>query len=272
MAFAFTDQHIDQYHTQGYTVFRQILPPALLGELRRVAAQARQIARQQRGAQTQRLQPVGKYPELDQQPFRDYAELAPLNDAIQRTLTARHTHGNPQMLGILLEPGELPWCTQWHRDWRDNVTGLDLAMWDAHFSDVDYFNQTNCALYDDACTWVVPGSHLRRDLPGEAARFPQRPIPGPALEGKSYEEREQLCLEYCRSLPGAVRLHLGAGDFCLYRNTLWHLGNYLPYQQRATLHDAVDTPEFLAWRSVALEAAQKRREAGHGMINPNQAR
>lgn len=50
MAFTFTDQHLDQYHTQGYTVFRQILPPALLGELRRVAAKAREIARQQRRA------------------------------------------------------------------------------------------------------------------------------------------------------------------------------------------------------------------------------
>lgn len=272
MAFAFSDQHIDQYHTQGFTLFRQILPPSLLGELRRVATQARGIARQLRGNQTQRLQPVGSYPELDQQPFIDYAELAPLNDAIHRTLSPRHSHGNRQMLGILLEPGDLPWCTQWHRDWRDNVSGLDLALWDAHFGDLDYFNQVNCALYEDGCTWVVPGSHLRRDLPGEAARFPERPIAGPDLEGRSYEERERLCLDYCRSMPGAVRLHLEAGDFCLYRNSLWHLGNYLPYQQRATLHDAVDTPEFLAWRSAALANAQQRRDAGHGMDNPNKAR
>ena len=198
--------------------------------------------------------------------------MAPLTDAIQRTLTPRHTHGNRQLLGILIEPAELPWCTQWHRDWRDNAAGLDLAMWDAHFSDINYFNQVNCALYEDTCTWVVPGSHLRRDLPGEAARFPDRPIDGPVLEGKTYEEREYLGLEYCRSMPGAARLHLEAGDFCLYRNSLWHLGNYVPYQQRATLHDAADTPEFLAWRAAALEIAQKRREAGHTMDNPNPAR
>ena len=65
MAFQFGDQHLDQYHTQGFTVFRQILPPALLSDLRRVAAKARELARQQRGPQTQRLQPVGNY-ELDQ--------------------------------------------------------------------------------------------------------------------------------------------------------------------------------------------------------------
>ncbi len=268
MAFQFSDRHIDEYHTQGYTVFRQILPPSLVGELRRVAEKARHLARQQRGPQAQRLQPVGNY-DLDQQPFIDYAELAPLNDAIHRVLTPRHYHGDRKMLGILLEPAELPWCTQWHRDWRDNVAGLDLKTWDARFSDIDLFNQVNCALYEDTCTWVVPGSHLRRDLPGEAARFPERPIAGPVLEGRTYEERERLCLDYCRSMPGAARLFLEAGDFTLYRNTLWHLGNYVPYQQRATLHDAVDTPEFAAWREEALAAAQKRREAGFGMENPN---
>jgi hypothetical protein len=50
-------------------------------------------------------------------------------------------------------------------------------------------------------------------------------------------------------MPGAVCLHLDAGDFALYRNTLWHLGNYVPYGKRATLHDAADTPEFLEWRT-----------------------
>ena len=124
---------------------------------------------------------------------------------------------------------------------------LFLAAWEAVFHDTDYFNQLNCALHQDSSTWVVPGSHLRPDLPREHAAFPARPIPSPAFEGTN-EERERACLEYCRSMPGAVCLHLDAGDFALYRNTLWHLGSYVPYARRATLHDVVDTPEFIAWR------------------------
>jgi hypothetical protein len=27
------------------------------------------------------------------------------------------------------------------------------------------------------------------------------------------------------------------GDFCIYRNTLWHCGVYHPRQPRATIHD-----------------------------------
>ena len=73
MAFVFSDHHINEYPpTQGYTVFRQLLPPALVADLRRVCAEARDLARQQRGPQAQRLQPMADFP-LDQQPFIDYA-------------------------------------------------------------------------------------------------------------------------------------------------------------------------------------------------------
>ena len=91
---------------------------------------------------------------------------------------------------------------------------------------------------------VCPRQPFETRLTAEIERFPDRPIPGVDLEGKSAEEREPLCLEYCRSMPGAVQLHLEAGDFALYRNTLWHLGNYVPYRKRATLHDSAWTPEL----------------------------
>ena len=58
MAFAFCDRHIDEYRTQGYTVFRQVLPLSLIADLRRVCDEARDLARQQRGLQAQRLQPT----------------------------------------------------------------------------------------------------------------------------------------------------------------------------------------------------------------------
>lgn len=268
MTFKVSDYHIEEYHRHGYTVFRNILPTSLICDMRRVADVARDMAREKNGPQVQRLQPVANYA-LELQPFKDYAELPELIDAIVKVLTPHHQHTNPQVLGILFEPAEMPYCTVWHRDWRDNAAGLDLAMWDEVFGDINCFNQVNCALYQDHCTWLVPGSHLRQDLPREIERFPDRPIVGPNLQGKTSEEREQLCLEYCQSMPGAVQLHLEAGDFALYRNTLWHLGNYVPYCKRATLHDVVDTPAYVSWRTKAMEVARKRREAGFGMENPN---
>ena len=268
MPFQFSDQHIDDYHRLGYTVFRGIVPPKLIDALRRVTDEARVLAREKFGPQSQRLQPVAAF-EIDQQPFHDFRDLPELRDAVARVLTPQHVYATEGMLGVLLEPADEPYCTAWHRDWRDNIPGLNLSDWDAVMNDIDLFNQLNCALYADNSTWVVPGSHLRRDLPGEAARFPDRPIAGPDLAGLSYAEREAACLEYCRSLPGAVRLELDAGDFALYRNALWHIGNYVPYRKRATLHDAVDTPAFAAWREKVLPEAVKRREAGLHWENPN---
>ena len=268
MAFQFSDQHIENFHMLGYTVFGKILPPSLISDLRRVSDIAREIARSRGGAQVQRLQPVGHF-ELDQQPFMDYAELPDLVDAIAKVLTPRHLHGDRDHLGILLEPAEMPYCTAWHRDWRDNIHGLNLAHWDQGLLDINLFNQINCALYNDSCTWVVPGSHLRHDLRSEAERFPDRPISGPNFGKRTAEEREYICLEYCRSMPSAVPLYLEAGDFALYRNTLWHMGNYVPYSMRATLHDSAMTPEFKEWSQQAQQEASQRQKDGLIMDNPN---
>ena len=267
MTFRLTDEHIDQFHAHGYTIFEKVLPPSLIRDLRRVSGKAREVARAEGGPQIQRLQPVGAY-DIDQQPFIDYAELPELVDAISTILTPRHRHGNRDVFGILFEPAERPWSTKWHRDERDTFE-MDLSAFDKVFDHIDYFNQINCALYEDGSTWIVPGSHLRRDLPREVARFPERPIPEPNFSDKTLEEAEVLGLEYCRSLPGAFRLRLEPGDFALYRSILWYLGNYVPYAPRATLHDAADTPEFFAWRAKVREEMMRRREAGIPMENPN---
>lgn len=268
MGFQLTDQHINDFQLQGYTVFRKILPTSLIRDLRRVSHSAREIARDRLGPQAQRLQPVGNF-DIDQQPFIDYAELPDLVKAIAELLSPSHQHGNRNHLGILIEPAEEPYCTPWHRDWRDNLRGLKLERWNQRLQDVNLFNQINCALYNDSCTWFVPGSHSRHDLVCEIERFPDRPISGPNLKNKNTEEREQICLEYCRSMPGFLQLHLEAGDFALYRSSVWHIGNYVPYSIRATLHDSAMTPEFEAWSQQVQQEASVRREACVVMDNPN---
>jgi ectoine hydroxylase-related dioxygenase (phytanoyl-CoA dioxygenase family) len=213
VSWSWSERHIEEYHRQGYTIFEAILPTSLIADLRRACDAARSLARERSGAQTQRLQPVF---DIDTVPFAAFTQLPALVDALQRTLSPRHTCTH-EALGVLLEPAELPWCTAWHRDWRDNIFGLDLDRWEADLRDVDLFNQLNCALYENGSTWVVPGSHLRGDLPRETARFPDRPIAGPDLDGLDAVSRERSCLQYCASLTGATQLHLAAGDLCVIR-------------------------------------------------------
>lgn len=274
MKFAFTDEHIEDYWRLGYAIFRQILPSSLLTDMRHTAEHARRICLETNGPQAQRLQPIGAYPEIGLQSFRDFGDLPPLRDAINRTLSADHSYGSldPKQnfpIGILFEPLEQPLCTTWHRDWRDNLAGNDVEAWLATRDHIAFWNQYNCALYDDSSTWIVPGSHRRDDLPAEIERFPERPVPGPILDGQGSAERERACLVYAQSMPGAFNVHLYAGDFLLYRNAFWHLGNYSPHRKRATLHEVVATPLWLEWMSDEAKKASDHMQAGHGWRNPN---
>lgn len=168
-------------------------------------------------------------------------------------------------VGFHAKNDHFPRHSNWHRDWRDNIEGLSRANWWRHFHDDAYFNQVNCALYEDNCLWVVPGSHLRGDTPDEAARFPIRPVPLADLSAaQSDDERASLCIEYARSMPGAVNLVLKPGDFCIYRNTLWHMGCYRPDQIRATIHDGQMTPLFREFMKVNSKESAARREEGLG--------
>ena len=59
-------------------------------------------------------------------------------------------------------------------------------------------------------------------------------------------------------MPGAVQLRLSAGDFALYRSSAWHIGNYVPYRKRATIHDFCGTP---AWSDYIRERVPRKDEA-----------
>jgi ectoine hydroxylase-related dioxygenase (phytanoyl-CoA dioxygenase family) len=230
----------DAFLREGWTVFRGIVPSTLVADLRRVAEQARALARRLHGEQAQRLQPVLAH-DLDRGPFRDYLALPALRDAVAAVLSPTHVHGTAAGLGLLLEPAHAPWGTGWHRDLRGHHA-LPPGLWEERSRDLRYMNQTNCALYDDGCAWIVPGSHTRADTLEEAS------CPPLALDGLDEVAAERALLAHARAMPGAMRLHLAPGDYALYRACMWHQGSYLPYQRRATLHDFVDTPENAAWR------------------------
>src|SRR5437016_6204113 len=117
MPFEFRDEMIHEYLASGYLILRGILPPLLLRDLRRECDKARRMAHELHGPQAQRIQPIVKYADkLDMKPFRDYAEIPALNDAIQRLLGPGYSYGYTDIIGILVEPVDRPWNLGWHRD------------------------------------------------------------------------------------------------------------------------------------------------------------
>ena len=206
-----TPQHEQQYREEGYCVFDGAIPGPLLLRLRHACEKARQLAREG-SPNAQRLQPVGSYSDvgLDQQPFVEYGELAPLRAAVCGLLSQEHGFGDRGRFGVLLEPRDAAWSTFWHRDWRDNIEGIDTSLWWRHFHDRAYFNQINCALYDDECLWErsrQPPARRHacrgRALPDPAgASCGHRSTPFSSRGGRSAEQRRAL-----PALPGIRSEH-----------------------------------------------------------------
>ena len=263
MGFQFKSEMIDQYLSQGYLVFRGIIPPVLMTDLRVEADKARRLAHQLNGAQTQRIQPLSNYADdLNLSPFEDYTNLPELKDAIQKLLGHPYTHGHLDIMGLLVEPVNHPWHIGWHRDgvvevppeaYDDEIKKELSSVW----HDLRHYNQVNCAIYAASCTWFVPGSHLRQfDLPGERQTTHQANLRKPPEE-MSNAQAERYYLDHCRSFPSAVQVHLGPGDFMIYRNLGWHTGNYITYQPRATIHDIVRYEGKTSWSNRWQEIKHK---------------
>ncbi len=247
MPFQYHDGLREEYQTAGFIVLRDLIPAALLTDLRSETDRAREIARREHGEQAQRLQPIYRYPELNPQPFRDFLNLPELQKVVENVLSPEHKQSN--IMGVLLEPAEEAWATNWHRDWAHHVQNLSPERFETVKRNLRMFNQLNGALYEDGSLWAVPYSHNRPDTPEELTAFPQNPPSSPAITPEmTSTERERVCLRYARSMPGAVQLLLGAGDVAFYRACMWHIGAYIPYRRRATLHDGFYCQEDLDWQ------------------------
>jgi hypothetical protein len=265
MAFVFSERYITEYYRDGYTIFREILPPSLIQDLRHAADAGRVIAREAHGPQAQRLQPIANYVErLETRPFREYLELPELLDAIRRVLSPEHYLSGFDILAVLYEPAERPWCTFWHRDISERSPCVDPQEMRLLIQDPLFFVQISCALYTDASLWYVPASHGRPDTEGEATAARHRP----ALDDMTAAEAERRCIECCRAMPGAVQTLLEPGDFMFYRTNAWHLGNYAPYRKRATLHGYIWSPEaerwYRAWKKKRAQQANQSQEVTRG--------
>lgn len=257
MGFQMTDEDVRNYRELGYHVIRRVIPVGLLRDLRREATKARTLAYRVHGPQAQRLAFKEHGGEFDLTPFRQFNEIAGLAGAIQQLTSPRHQLRPMDDATLLFQPRDRPWSTEWHRDWRDHVLEAEFqaevgdARWQEIARSPDFFNQVNCPLFEDTSTWYVPGSHRRvSNTAEETALFrstTQEELRDEAGQ-RTNEELELFCLRYCQAMPGAVQLVLNPGDFLLYRNIGWHLGNYVPYRERLTLHTHAVTPEFQAFR------------------------
>ncbi|MGK0239195.1 MAG: hypothetical protein ACI92G_002670 [Candidatus Pelagisphaera sp.] len=253
-----TEEDRQKYREDGYHIIPKIIPASLLKDLRRESGKAQEIARRIDGPQAQRLSALHTYQEeLDMKVFKDFDEIEGLNQAIQDLLTPAHFLQPTADSTILFGPRDRPWSTEWHRDFRDHI---EDAPWNENLADdwadisnnFNYWNQVNCPLYEDNSTWYVPHSFQRVSntrQENELYASTTQEILRDETNEQTDEALELFCLQYCQAMPAAVQLVLNPGDFCIYRNVGWHIGNYVPYRKRMTIHTQCDTPKFVAFRN-----------------------
>jgi hypothetical protein len=245
------DRHKAEYVRDGVTVIESAIPGPLLSSLRREAEKLRPIAASEGFARGQRpRQGCLGYADqgVDNSVFEEFGQLPRLREVISHVLGADF-EVNTNM--TIIFQGDDTMVQHFHRDNRHNGVQFEPARWDTLITDMRLFNQFNAALYDDASFWVVPGSHSRPDTDAErgfhddlAEDGTTKLVPQRTAEMDD-AEYEALALEYLRSMPGVRRIVLGAGDIAFYRQCGWHLGYYLNYHRRATLHGQAQSGETL---------------------------
>ena len=265
MAFSFSEDYYHQYARDGFVVFGDIVPPSLISDLRTTLAPVEDFIRENprtdhraKSAKKdvkpdmRRYGPVSDYAHLmpSFESVQNFCELPALMDAVKKITTADSHFGTPDTLEVLRSPVRSVYSTPWHRDFL-RTPGKGDPTYQEVFDLIDeqpgFFHQFNCPLYRERSLWYVPASFSRPDTTDEQAFDWGAPGHKRARSNgtsASFVDREKASLAYARSMPGAVELSLEPGDFVLYRNTGWHMGRCLPYQQRLTFHNEIHNTAF----------------------------
>jgi hypothetical protein len=217
----------------GFLHLQGGIPPDVLGGLRRGLAPLL-AERDSLGERPTRYQTILE-PRYFHSSFVDFLNLEATNEAAMAVIG-----DGPMFAGLacLLGCAEHVFC-RWH---RDTVSTAEVELSLLLSEHPTALVQSNCAVYDDASLWVVPGSHRRPDTEAEAAcgeRFAHLDFVGPMAAATALET------DVFAAMPGAVHVHLAAGDCLLYNPLLWHAAEYRPQWKRCTLHGGWKDPGLL---------------------------
>ncbi|KAL9932014.1 hypothetical protein V8E36_009075 [Tilletia maclaganii] len=151
-----------------------------------------------------------------------------------------------ELFNLLINPTQHAFALGWHRDdikaTIDEAEERRILIADQAVAGAAKDGggiQWNAALYDDACLFLVPGTHRRvRTEQERKANATAPPAPTPISPGQALSEadREALDGKWAIDPPTTLRVSLIAGQAAFYSQRVLHRASYLPTQTRATLH------------------------------------
>ncbi|KAJ3819476.1 hypothetical protein F5880DRAFT_1099126 [Lentinula raphanica] len=246
----------ETYDTQGFVVVPGLVSSRDFSELRKASQNV--ISRTREGSWPHR-RTVGKqfppfdndhpdswgvqhvmHPDLGESAavFSDWYTSDALTRVCAELLQCKEEDLQLELFNLLINPLSHSFALRWH---RDDVK--ETALPEEEQAALDKWHtgvQWNTALYEDACLYVVPGSH----------KVPRTP-----------EQRAHSCTldppDNPLSMPDAKLLTLKAGDTVFYNSNILHCASYDHTAERATLHACMGDARF--------SAARRRNILQHGL-------
>lgn len=226
-----THVQLQHFKDQGYLIIDNAVPKGMLKPLREATDRVTKKTRQgvwpyKRDAGGGDIWGVSHllHPELDEPIFAEYMASPEVIDAVSDLLGLRQnamsTSLQLELVNMLVNPAKHDYEIGWHRD----LVRSDLPPAEelAQLQKVQYGVQWNTALYDEACLYIVPASHLRP---------------------KTEEERDIVFHRPKEPMPNQMAVELKAGQGVYYNSNLLHRGVYSKDQRRETLHCCLSTIE-----------------------------
>ncbi|KAG8967025.1 hypothetical protein FRC03_010872 [Tulasnella sp. 419] len=270
------------YDRQGYVVVPNLVSPGLHQSLQ--AACTRVIKKTRDGIWTRR-RTVGKqfppydsdnpdswgvqhvmHPDLNEPEFATWYGSDALLGVVTELLECGEDKLQMELFNLLINPLSHEFALRWH---RDDIEGTATEEEEREALKIPHYGvQWNTALYDDDSLFIVPCSHTSPRTPS------QRSL-----------SLTQLPPENPFDMPGAIQVHLKAGETVFYNNNILHCARYSPQRNRVTLHACIGDSRGgskrarnilqhdLKWmREQAFEDALLRRIGGQDGIRLNEMR
>ncbi|OGG48975.1 MAG: hypothetical protein A3F84_08205 [Candidatus Handelsmanbacteria bacterium RIFCSPLOWO2_12_FULL_64_10] len=231
-----TPSQLQQFKDQGYAIVEDAVPGGMLGPLR--GATDRVTERTRRGEWPHKRK-AGEddiwgvshllHPDLGEPVFADYVASPVVIDVVGDLLGLKEGERSArlqlELVNMLVNPAKRDFEIGWHRDLiREDLPPEEEL---AELRRLQHGVQWNTALYDEACLFIVPASHLRPKTP---------------------EERDVVFNRSKDPMPGQMAVALRAGQGVYYNSNLLHRGIYSASQRRETLHCCMGSIDGFALR------------------------
>ena len=251
-----SSDQLRHYRDHGYLLIDPAIPDGLLEPLRAAAGRLTEKTRQgvwpyNRDAGDGDIWGIGHllHPDAGEPLFAEYMAadivIEVVADLLAVSAAPEDTPLQLELVNMLVNPATKDYEIGWHRDLVSTEQPPEQEL--EELMQAHHAIQWNTALYDDACLYIVPGSHRRPSSP---------------------EERDVAQNRQKDPMPEQLIVKLKAGQGVYYNANLLHRGVYAKDRQRETIHACMGAIEGAALREDLYQWLSWMKDPAFGPTLP----